>query len=88
MVNRDGLYYPKFSDVPFTGEVTGKSQGNLKNGKREGDWVEYYDNGQLLSKGNYKNGKKEGVCSLLIEKTNAFQAKLIVDYNRKAICNY
>ena len=34
LVNRDGLYYPKFSDVPFTGKVTtGERQGYLKNGK-------------------------------------------------------
>jgi hypothetical protein len=66
LVERDGLYYPKFSDVPFTGEVTGTEKGyfqkgNLKNGKREGVWVEYHDNGQLGSKGSYKNGVKEGV---------------------------
>ena len=61
LVNRDGLYYLKFSGVPFTGKVTGTSQGSLKNGEREGDWVHYWDNGQLKSKGNYTNGKKEGV---------------------------
>jgi len=60
LVERDGLFYPKFSDVPFTGEVTGKSQGNLKNGKKYGDWISYHDNGQLAEKGNYKNGKKDG----------------------------
>jgi antitoxin component YwqK of YwqJK toxin-antitoxin module len=60
LVERDGLFYTKFSDVPFTGEVTGKSQGNLKNGKKDGDWVSYHDNGQLDEKGNYKNGKKDG----------------------------
>jgi hypothetical protein len=31
LVFRDGLYYPKFSDVPFTGEVTGRTQGNFPN---------------------------------------------------------
>ena len=57
LVERDGLYYPKFSDVPFTGKVTGKSQGYLKNGKEEGDWLSYHDNGQLKSRGTYRNGK-------------------------------
>ena len=61
LVERDGLYYPKFSDVPFTGEITGTSQGSLKNGKKDGDWVSFHSNGQLSSKGNYKNGKKEGI---------------------------
>ena len=61
LVDRDGLYYPKFSDVPFTGEVTGKSQGYLQNGKREGLWVGYWDDGQSYNKGTFKNGKQEGV---------------------------
>jgi len=60
-VNRDGLYYPKFSDVPFTGKVTGKTQGYLKNGKEEGDWSYYQDNGQLHNRGTYLDGKKEGL---------------------------
>ena len=56
-----GLYFKKFSKVPFSGEITGKSQGTIKNGKKEGTWIEYGDNGQLLSKDNYKNGKKESL---------------------------
>jgi len=54
-----GLYYKKFSKVPFSGEITGKSRGKIKNGKKEGFWIEYNDNGLLLSKDSYKNGKKQ-----------------------------
>ena len=43
---RDGLYYQKFTDTPFTGKVSGKSQGSYKNGREEGEWVWYYDSGQ------------------------------------------
>ena len=57
---RDGLYYKKFSEVPFSGKVTGLRNGSIKNGKAEGEWISYHDNGQLYSKGNYKNGKAEG----------------------------
>ena len=32
LVQRDGLHYKKFTDVPFTGKVTGKEQGKLKDG--------------------------------------------------------
>ena len=60
LVERDGVYYKKFSEVPFSGKVTGLRNGSIKNGKREGAWVGYYDNGQLHFKGNYKNGKREG----------------------------
>tara|TARA_B110000503_G_scaffold63744_1_gene100561 strand:- start:191 stop:607 length:417 start_codon:yes stop_codon:yes gene_type:complete len=61
LVERDGVYYPQFSDVPFTGGVTGKSQGSLENGKKVGDWVRYHYNGQLSYKGNYNKGSKRGL---------------------------
>jgi len=61
LVLRYGLYYKKFTEVPFTGKVEGEQQGKLKDGKLEGPWVEYHDNGQLLSKGTYKDGEEDGL---------------------------
>ena len=60
LVVRDGLYYKKSSDVPFSGVTTGNEQGTIKNGIREGAWITYHPNAQLKSKGNYKNGKTDG----------------------------
>ena len=60
LVKRDGLYYKKFTDEPFTGKITGNEQGLIKNGKRTGEWLLYHRNGQLWHKGEYKNGKKDG----------------------------
>jgi len=60
LVVRDGLYYKKFSEVPFSGKVTGLRNGSIKNGKAEGEWVVYFSNGQIMSEGSIKNGKKEG----------------------------
>ena len=60
LVQRQGIFYEKFTDVPFTGKVTGKYQGVIKNGKEDGAWIGYHENGQLWFKENYKNGKKEG----------------------------
>ena len=61
LVERDGIYYKKFSDIPFTGKIESRKigTGNYKNGKRDGSWIGYYDNGQLMYKGNWKNGKRE-----------------------------
>ena len=59
VVERGGLYYEEFSETPFTGKVTGKEQGRIKNGKREGEWVKYHDK-KLWSKGSFKNGKRDG----------------------------
>ena len=60
LVEREGLYYKKFTDVPFKGEVTGKEQGKLKDGKKDGPHVGYWKNGQLSYKGTYKDGKRDG----------------------------
>jgi antitoxin component YwqK of YwqJK toxin-antitoxin module len=60
VVERGGVHYNKFTDVPFTGKITGEFQGKLKNGKKEGPWVSHHKNGQLSSKGTFKNGWKEG----------------------------
>ena len=67
LVERDGIYYKKFSDVPFTGKITGQYQGTFKNGKINGSWVSFFDNGQLMHKGNYKNGKKDGYWFMYYE---------------------
>ena len=60
LVQREGTYYKKFTDVPFTGQVEGKQQGSFKNGLREGSWVSYWENGQLFYKGDYKNERQDG----------------------------
>ena len=61
LVKREGLYYKKFSNLPFTGRVECDYQGYFNNGNKDGSWLIYYLNGQLHSKGNYENGKKEGL---------------------------
>ena len=60
LVEREGVYYEKFTDVPFNGKVTGNPQGSYKNGKRNGAWVGYHNTGELSYKGNYENGFREG----------------------------
>ena len=60
LVQRDGLYYEKYTDAPFTGNVIGQQQGKISKGIQNGEWIEYWENGQLEGKRNYKNGKVEG----------------------------
>ena len=60
LVKRDGLYYEKFTDKPFTGKVTGLKQGKIKKGKIKGKWNEYWENGILKKTYTIKKGKKEG----------------------------
>ena len=56
----EGIYYKKFTDIPFTGKVSGRTYGAFKNGKWDGPYIHYWKNGQLGEKGNYNDGKREG----------------------------
>ena len=61
LVQREGLFYEKFTDIPFTGEIDeGLKRGNLESGKLEGPWVGYHENGQLHYKGEFNYSKLEG----------------------------
>ena len=60
LVEREGLHYKKFTDIPFSGKTTGNTQGTFRHGKKHGPWVRYWDNGQLSQKGTYKDGKWDG----------------------------
>ena len=33
----------------------------IKDGKRDGPWEKFYENGQLLEMGNYKDGEQHGL---------------------------
>ena len=67
LVEREGVYYKKFTDVPFTGEVVGKEQGQFKDGKKHGKWMKYYDSGQLWKKSFHIDGKLNGVRLIYCE---------------------
>lgn len=60
LVERDGLRYEKFTDIPYNGEVVGVASGSFKQGVKTGLWRHYHENGQLESKGAYVEGKKNG----------------------------
>jgi len=45
------------AEVPFTGKVEGQREGKVRDGKIEGEWVTYHDNGQLSSKRIYRDGE-------------------------------
>ena len=74
LIKRDGLWYEKFTNEPFTGNSTGLKQGKVKDGKKDGEWLEYHENGQLKIKRNYKDGKLEGE-SLWYHKNGQLESK-------------
>ena len=66
--DRDGLFYEKFMDAPFTGQYLScyengqqlKVKSHYKDGKYEGEFIRYYEDGQLNIKSNFKDGKYDG----------------------------
>ena len=61
LVERNNLFYQKFNDVPISGEAIGLTTGIIIEGKREGIWLWYHTNGQLITKAEFKNGLKNGL---------------------------
>ena len=57
---RKGLYYYGITDIPFTGKVFGLTKGSFVKGKKEGQHIKYYENGNILSKSNFKGGIPQG----------------------------
>ena len=37
------------------------AEGNMKNGKKDGPWISWYQNGQKMAEVNWMNGKKDGL---------------------------
>ena len=60
LVFREGLFYEKFSNEPFTGNCIGNGNGKIIDGKQEGEWLWYDENEKLKYKLNYKGGNIEG----------------------------
>jgi len=50
LIQRNGIFFKRFSDKPFSGRVNGFVQGELKAGKMVGVVRTFYSNGQLHSK--------------------------------------
>lgn len=61
LVQRSGLWFKKFTNVPYTGATTGKIQTTYRDGVRHGAFVRYHENGQLSFEGTYKDGKLHGI---------------------------
>ena len=69
--DRGGIYYEINSEKPFSGSVKEfdgsdgdryvRRKGKIKNGKEDGLWTQWYENGQKSIEVTYKNGKENGL---------------------------
>ena len=66
LIEKNGVMYLPQSDKPYSGDVSksdnfGKTllKGTYKNGKKDGLWTEWDENGQKKSEGKFEDDKKD-----------------------------
>ena len=62
---KNKIYYKKRSNIPYSGKIDGISfgiytKGQMKDGKAQGEWFFYHNNGNLDRVGKFINGKQNG----------------------------
>ena len=83
IVEQNGVWYKKFSDEVANGnvfkEIGGMEAplGRLKDGKKEGKWIEWNKNGTRMSEQNFKNGYLFGKS---VEYNNDGKIQVETDY--------
>ncbi|MDB3932951.1 hypothetical protein N9393_01315 [Luminiphilus sp.] len=60
LVEREGIFYEKFSNEPYSGKTTGRTIGKIVEGNYEGGVLTYHENGQLESQQVIVRGVREG----------------------------
>jgi|TARA_Y100000310_G_scaffold313453_1_gene361841 protein-export membrane protein SecD len=67
LVERDGIYYTKDTNKPYSGSVFSlfsdgkkREEGTYKNGQEDGKWTKWYENGKKFSEIIFKDGKQDG----------------------------
>ena len=61
LVERNGIFYKRFTDTPYTGEVGDIFEnGKLRDGLKEGFWRWYDGDGSLMEKEHFRKGKLHG----------------------------
>ena len=78
LTERGGLYFKKSSEIPFTGELEGRYQGKMVNGKREGLWLTYSPEGNLWFKKTYVKGIINGI-SFMYHMNGQLRSKSLYD---------
>ena len=70
LIERNGVYYSKDTNQPYSGPVFSLypdeefyllfEEVTLKDGKPDGPYKSYYENGQIQYEGTFKDGKPDG----------------------------
>ena len=92
IVKRDDTFYRKFSNIPFSGQIESyhpngqlKIIGDLSDGKKVGNWIEYYLSGIKKSEGQFANGKKDGPWIYYFLNANIKEKQFFIDGNKDGL---
>ena len=92
IVKRDDTFYRKFSNIPFSGHIESyhpngqlKIIGDLLNGKKVGNWIEYYLSGIKKSEGQFANGKKDGPWVYYFLNAKIKEKQFFIDGNKDGL---
>ena len=92
IVKRDNTFYRKFSNIPFSGHIESyhpngqlKIIGDLLNGKKVGNWIEYYLSGIKKSEGQFANGKKDGPWVYYFLNAKIKEKQFFIDGNKDGL---
>jgi len=85
LIDVDGLkYHPEtkelYSGDVFKNYLGGKTEyeGSYKNGKQDGKWTYWWENGQKMMEGNWKNGKPWDGKKILWHQNGQKQSELTI----------
>ena len=78
LTERNGVYFKKSSKAPFTGELEGRYQGRMVDGKRDGLWLTYSPEGNLWFKKSYVNGIIDGISFMYHKNGNFVQSHFMI----------
>ena len=65
---RKGILHGKFQAFGNNGQI--REEGNFREGKREGEWIFYFNRFTPSAKGSYRNGLKHGIWTEYWEDNN------------------
>ena len=92
IVKRDDTFYRKFSNIPFSGHIETyhpngqlKIIGDLSDGKKVGNWIEYYLSGIKKSEGQFANGKKDGPWVYYFLNANIKEKQFFIDGHKDGL---
>ena len=92
IVKRDDTFYRKFSNIPFSGHIESyhpngqlKIVGDLLDGKKVGNWIEYYLSGIKKSEGQFADGKKDGPWVYYFLNANIKEKQFFIDGHKDGL---